>query len=284
MKLLPQLAVLLIPLLSMAGSLADAQPLLPEGAADAQMAAAPAEVQQVIVASLKESRPTLTFESVSSTPIPGIYAVKVANGPTLYSTADGRYFVLGDLFEVTSAGYTNIAEKQRESERAEKLAAIPLDEMIVFSPEEKPAKASVMVFTDVDCFYCQKLHKEVPDLNRIGIEVRYLAFPRAGIGSESYKKIATAWCSSDPQSALTKLKNRERLPLNVCPNNPVEKEYRLGSAIGVTGTPALVTSAGQLMPGYMPALQLAHALGVEVEPELAKELMAKQQAAQQKGH
>lgn len=236
----------------------------------------PMAIQQVIRDRLKQSRPTMAFDFIKASPIPGVYAVKVVNGPTLYATEDGRYFVYGDLFEVTDKGYVNIAEKNRETERAAKLAGLSLDDMIVFSPEEKPAKAAIMVFTDVDCFYCQKLHKEVPDLNRIGIEVRYLAYPRAGIGSDSYKKVVSAWCAKDRQTAITKLKNRESIPTNLCPNNPVAEQFKLGMAIGVNGTPALLTEEGRLMPGYMPALQLANALGVEVDPALAAEIAAKQ--------
>ena len=236
----------------------------------------PADIRQAIGENLKKSRPTLTFEFIKASPIPGVYAVKVVNGPTLYATGDGRYFVYGDLYEVTDSGYVNIAEQDREKERAEKLANIPIEDMIVFSPEEQPAKASIMVFTDVDCFYCQKLHKEVPDLNRLGIEVRYLAYPRAGLGSDSYKKIVSAWCSKDRRTAITKLKNRESIPTNLCPDNPVAEQFKLGMAIGVSGTPALVTQEGRLMPGYMPALQLANALGVEVDPALAAEIAAKQ--------
>ena len=49
------------------------------------------------------------------------------------------------------------------------------------------------IFTDIDCGYCRKLHKEVPELNRLGVAVRYLAYPRAGIGSISYDKAVSAW-------------------------------------------------------------------------------------------
>lgn len=246
------------------------------GSTDTDVAAeVPMVIRQVISASYAKSRPDLVIESIGATPIPTVYAVKVANGPTLYTTQDGHYFVLGDLFEVIDGGFTNLAEKQREAGRVDKLAKVPEEEMIIFTSTEQPPKATIMVFTDVDCFYCQKLHKEVPDLNRIGIEVRYLAFPRAGIGSESYKKIATAWCAKDRQSALTKLKNRDSLPINVCSGNPVEKQYKLGNSVGVNGTPALLTADGRLMPGYMPSLQLAKALGVAVDPDVAAELAAK---------
>ena len=132
--------------------------------------------------------------------------------------------------------------------------------MIVFSPVGT-LKGTVTVFTDVDCFYCQKLHKEVPELNRLGIKVRYLAYPRAGLDSESYRKIATAWCAENPQDAITRLKARESLPENVCSQNPVAAHFQLGQQVGVTGTPALLLDDGTLVSGYMPAQQLVERMG-----------------------
>lgn len=237
----------------------------------------PAVVEMTIKNGFKRSRPDVLIESIRPSVTAGIYEVKVANGPVLYSTSDGKYFILGDMFELAPGGFVNLAEKSREIERAETLATVKVEDMIVFSPAEQPAKASIVVFTDVDCGYCIKLHREVADLNRMGIEVRYMAFPRAGIGSQSYKKIASAWCAEDKQEALTKLKNRQRIPNNVCQGNPVEEHYELGNQIGVSGTPALVLNDGRLLPGYMPALRLAAALDVEVDPAIAAELRAKSQ-------
>ena len=59
---------------------------------------------------------------------------------------------------------------------AKQINAIPASEMVVFAP--KAPKTHITVFTDTDCGYCQKLHSEVPQLNRLGVEVRYVAFPR----------------------------------------------------------------------------------------------------------
>lgn len=238
-----------------------------------------AEVQQAIRKSFKVSRPSLTLQSISSSVIEGLYEVQIANGPVLYSTPDGKHFVLGDLFAATSGGFINLAEQARESGRAELMATVSTDDMIIFAPKDRPSKAEIMVFTDVDCFYCQKFHQEIPDLNRLGIEVRYLAYPRAGVGSGSYKKIVSAWCADDKQVAMTKLKARQRIADNICADNPVEAQMKLGKQVGVSGTPALVTTTGRLMPGYMPALQLASALGIAVDPVLAAELQQQQPTA-----
>jgi len=188
--------------------------------------------------------------------------VQIDNGPEVYATADGKYFLLGDLFQIQAKGFANITEHKRNGERAKLLADVKLKDMIVFKPKTA-SKGVINVFTDVECGWCQRFHQDVPQLNAMGIEVRYLAYPRAGIGSEDYKKMVTAWCAKDRQGTLTRYKNREAVPLSVCADNPVAAEYQLGERIGVNGTPTLVTADGELIPGYVPPTELAQRLGVK---------------------
>jgi len=89
--------------------------------------------------------------------------------------------------------------------------------------------------------------------------VRYLAFPRSGIGSASYNKAVSVWCEKDRQAAMTRSKSGETLPKADC-DNPVKDEYELGQLIGVNGTPAIILEDGSMLPGYIPAAKLAKAL------------------------
>jgi len=226
----------------------------------ASMAAADTP-EQVIAAKLKQARPDLGVVEVRPSVAEGLYEVQLQGGPVLYSTPDGDFFVLGDLFSVGVGGLVNLAEQQRDIERKALIAAVDPKDMIIFAAEGQ-RRGYVTVFTDVDCFYCQKLHQEVPVLNKSGIEVRYLAYPRAGVGSDSYRKIASAWCADDPQLAMTALKNRQPIPDNVCPGNPVADQFMLGQQAGVNGTPALVLQSGQLVPGYLSAADLTQRMGL----------------------
>ena len=204
----------------------------------------------------------LAVKSVETSDIPGMYEVQFAQGPLVYATENGEFFLVGDLFTTGPAGYVNLTEKRRDSQRREQLAKVDVDDMIVFSPEGEP-RAHVTVFTDVTCFYCQKLHKEVPELNKRGIEVRYMAYPRAGVGSPGFRQLASAWCADDPQDTLTRLKNKEKVAENVCTGNPVADQYSLGQQMGVSGTPAIITENGTMIPGYQPADQLIATLGLK---------------------
>jgi len=205
----------------------------------------------------------IAIESIKPSPAPGISEVQIENGPMLYATDDGAYFFLnGDLHRADGADAINLTEERRSVGRREQMATVSVDDMVVFSPEGETLDY-VSVFTDVTCFYCQKLHREVDQLNAKGIEVRYLAFPRGGIDSEGAKKLATAWCAEDQQTTLTELKAGVELPLNECADNPIAAQYQLGKDLGVSGTPAIVTSTGLMIPGYRPASDLAALLGLE---------------------
>jgi thiol:disulfide interchange protein DsbC len=80
-------------------------------------------------------------------------------------------------------------------------------------------------------------------------------YPRAGIGSPSFKKAENDWCSKDQNKALTDAKNRVEVAKADC-KNPIKDQFILGQKIGVTGTPAIVLTSGELIPGYRPAKEL----------------------------
>lgn len=237
-------------------SLAAAAPLVAAGEPLGQ------EQLDKVRAALETSTTGLKVESAQTSEIPGLLEVQFINGPLVYSTADGKYFIVGDLYAARPDGFVNLAEQRRDVERAAKMDKVPLDDMIVFSPEGKP-RAYISVFTDVTCFYCQKLHQEVPALNKRGVEVRYLAYPRAGVGSDGFNKLASAWCADNPQDTLTKLKNKQPAPEKVCADNPIAEQYQLGMDLGVRGTPAIITQDGKMIPGYQSADELMVTLGLD---------------------
>ena len=42
--------------------------------------------------------------------------------------------------------------------------------------------------------------------------------------------------------------------------NPVKNHYELGQMLGVRGTPSIILENGEMVPGYVPASQLAQML------------------------
>lgn len=225
--------------------------------------------------------------------------VVLIDGSVVHMTPDLNFFLYNDsLFELAKEGPVNITESRLNPKRAAAMAAVKDAETVKFAAKGKE-KTVIDVFTDIECPYCQKLHNEVPRLNELGITVRYLAYPRAGImnpqtgqTTTSYKKINYVWCASDRTHQMTRIKNAQHdlgvlgqqlrqgagssvekqyskvegdlaaaMQKGNC-ESPVVSQYELGHEVGVTGTPAIITQDGSLIPGYMPADDLARRLGV----------------------
>lgn len=234
--------------------------------ATVSLAASGDPVPQKVLATLRSAIEVpdagLSVESARYSDMPGMVEVQFRDGPVVYASEDGAFFIIGDLYAVGPEGYVNLAEQRRDMEREEALAAVSRDDMIVF-PAKGETRGHITVFTDTTCFYCQKLHKEVPELNERGVEVRYLAYPRSGIGSDGFRQLATAWCAANPRETLTRMKNRETVADDVCTGNPVAQQYELGQEMGVRGTPAIITAGGQMIPGYRPVDDLMSAMGLD---------------------
>lgn len=215
------------------------------------------DVEQQIIDKLQQAVPQIPMVGIKESQLTGLYEVTLGNGERVFVTPDASYFVAGDLYQLTDKGLVNLTDVQRDLVRAERLAAIDPSDKITFSPEIK--KASITVFTDIDCGYCQKLHREMASYLDAGIEVSYLAYPRAGIGSSSYNKIVSAWCADDKKDAMTRLKAGGSVESKSC-ENPVAEQYQLALDLGIRGTPAIILESGKLVSGYHPASKLVQLL------------------------
>ena len=204
---------------------------------------------------LAKKIPGSKAEDFRQSPVPGMW--ELARGADIvYVTADARFAIAGDLYEIATD--TNVSERRRRDARLEMIASVPESQMVVFSP--KDPKYTVTVFTDVDCGYCRKLHSEIAKYNDLGIRVRYLFYPRSGPNTESWDKAVAVWCSPNRNDALTRAKRGEAIKMAKCGKTPVDHDYELGQEIGLRGTPAIVLSNGDMLPGYLPPAMLAQRL------------------------
>jgi thiol:disulfide interchange protein DsbC len=226
-------------------------------AADQPAAVQPAVGQAVVstdprAALLKLLPAGAKIDDLRPSPIAGIY--EFTQGAEIsYITADGKYFIDGNLYDMKSRD--NLTEELRTHARIALINAVPETEMLIFSPPNP--KYTITVFTDVDCAYCRKLHSQIAELNKLGIRVRYMFYPRTGPGTESWKKAEVVWCSPNRNEALTRAKAGATLDMNkICAPTPVKREYELGENIGVRGTPAIITEKGDYISGYMEPREL----------------------------
>ena len=212
---------------------------------------------------IERALPNTTVHAVRETSLPGFYEVEVEN-QLVYVTTDGKYMLLGDVVDLGTRA--NLTETWREQTAVRLIDELGEKQMIVMGPAK--AKRTITVFTDVDCPYCAKLHREVPQLTKQGVKVRYLLFPRGGVGSETYRRSVAVWCAADRVKAVGIAKERGALDMKTCAN-PVAAHYKLGERLGVGGTPTIYLDDGKKLGGYVPAPQLLAILGINKTPAVS---------------
>lgn len=213
---------------------------------------------------LLELVPQAKIDVVEAAPLPG-YRQVLIGGQLIYVSDDGKYVLQGSLIDAQAK--RDLTAERLAVDNKRKVDAVGLNKRIVFAPSGKP-QYKITVFTDIDCGYCRKLHSEIAEYNKRGIEVDYLFFPRSGIGSPSYDKAVSVWCAKDRKAAFTAAKaGAEPAPLKC--DNPVADEFTLGTEVGVNGTPTIFAPDGTKLGGYLTPDQMLSRLQSLGTPRLA---------------
>ena len=215
------------------------------GVASSAASSAPGEA--AIRAKFRTSLPQLNIVSVEETVAPGIYGITLSSGEELMTNAEGTYIFSGDLLAVQERGILNVSEQNRGKKRVKALSTLKDENLVVFKAEGEE-KGEVIAFTDTSCGYCQKFHAEIPELNKLGVTVKYVAWPRYGVQSPAGKVISDVWCAKDRANAMTMAKTRRSVGETIAACDVtalINEQISLGREVGVKGTPALYTLDGR---------------------------------------
>ena len=233
-----------------------------------QIALADSQQLEQVRKVLSEIMPDATPDSVMESGIPGIFEI-VVGVKVVYMSSDGRYMIEGDVFDLQNR--VNLTENRRKGGRIKAMNMLDKDSMIVFPVKDGKPKHKLTVFTDIDCGYCRKLHEQIPGYADLGIEVSYVAYPRAGFGSKSFFKAEAVWCATDPKETMTfaksgarldQLREVEQVKGKDC-KELIRKHMAVAKELGVSGTPALVLGNGRVIPGYVEPVRLIKILDAE---------------------
>ncbi len=214
----------------------------------------PADITQLL-----QSRLGVAVGKASETPAEGIYQTQfqTRNGTSFaYLTGNGRFVIVGDMIDLQDQ--VNLTEMSRRGLAKQRLDQLPVEDLVVF-PAVDETKTVITIFTDTSCQFCQKLHREVPELQKAGIEVRYVPFPRGGARGPGYQALKQVWCGEDKTKTMDIAKGVTpgELPGADCSGASfVDQGYVVGNQVGITGTPAIFTENGQKLDGYVPYQQL----------------------------
>lgn len=204
---------------------------------------------------LRALMPESNIEKPTNTPSKELLRINI-DGHYAYITKDGKYALIGSLIDLSDG--TDLTEQARKADRIRAIEDYSVKDMIVY-PSSGQEKSIITVFTDSSCPYCKKLHQEIPILQEAGITVRYIAFPRGGPGGHGFNQMRSVWCDTNRVKAMNIVMDTAQGTVgdgNCNEANAVTSGYRLGSNLGVKGTPSIVLENGQLLPGYVPAIKL----------------------------
>jgi thiol:disulfide interchange protein DsbC len=208
--------------------------------------------------------PQVEIAGVEPSKVKGIFQVETKNGELLYVSADSKYVLTGDLLDIAGSSTVNVSEQWRSEKRIGALNDLSDNDLVVFPAKEE--KGEVLVFTDTSCGYCRKFHAEIPELNALGITVKYVAWPRYGLQSPAGQTMLNVWCADDRSGAMTLAKTNQQVEAptgKICDQNALQNQINLGHQIGVRGTPAVFLTDGRQVGGYVKADQLAQEMGLK---------------------
>ncbi|MEO7326482.1 MAG: DsbC family protein [Dokdonella sp.] len=164
------------------------------------------------------------------------------DGGVVYVSQDGRYVISGSVRDTRSG--EDLTAKVLDAARAAAIAALDSRARIVFAPEHP--RASVTVFTDLDCPFCRRFQEQVGELNRLGIAVTYLPFP-LNIHADADRKAQAVWCAQDPPAAFQAAMAGIDPGTGTCPNL-VAASRALAETLGLSGTPTVIAQDGSVVP------------------------------------
>ncbi|MBX3701154.1 MAG: DsbC family protein [Dokdonella sp.] len=214
--------------------------------ASAVAQAADSPAQAAARKALTDLVPQAKIDAIEPAPMPGFQQI-IVGSQLVYVSDDGKYIMQGKLFD--TASQKDLTSSRLAIDVKTKLDAVPAARRIVFAPAGKP-QYKITVFTDIDCGYCRKLHSQIAEYNKRGIEVDYLFFPRSGVGTESWDKAVSVWCAKDRKATFTAAKGGQTPPVLKC-DNPIAEDFALGAQVGVDGTPAIFMADGVKIGGYL---------------------------------
>jgi thiol:disulfide interchange protein DsbC len=201
---------------------------------------------------LKDLAPDLKILEVRPSPVKELWEISVQSGERkglLYLDLSKKYFIQGAIIDLkTKANLTQ--ERMSELTKVD-TSTIPLDDALVMG--DKGAKYKVIIFTDPDCPYCEKLHQEIKKVvakrQDIAFFIKMYPLP---MHKGAYEKAKAIVCEKS-MALLDDAFAKKTLPEAKCDSTAVDDNLKLAEKLGIRGTPAIFLPNGIGVPGFKDA-------------------------------
>jgi thiol:disulfide interchange protein DsbC len=184
-------------------------------------------------------------KELNKTPLPGLFEVVTSDNHVFYMDESGNYLLEGSLVDLQKR--TSLTQQTVDRVSKVDFKSLPLQNAIKWGSGKK----KLVVFHDIDCPYCRKLHTELKKLKDVEI---YNFLFNLSFHPDAYGKAKKVYCSKDPFKTMDAAMNGDNLSgLKECDTDLVDKNKKLAEEMGVTGTPHMVMENGVSLQGFMGA-------------------------------
>lgn len=207
------------------------------------------QIEKEIADVLNNLLPDVKILETSNSPIDGLCEIALESKGRkgiVYVDISKQYLVSGSILNIETK--ENLTQAKLIEINKVDVSQIPLDDALVMG--DKEAKHRVIVFTDPDCPYCKKLHREIKKVTEKRTDiVFFIKMYPLPFHKDAYKKSRSIVC----EKSLTLLEDafaKKSLPEPKCETTVLDDNIELAKKLNIRGTPAIILPNGSIIPGY----------------------------------
>jgi thiol:disulfide interchange protein DsbC len=193
---------------------------------------------------LSQRLPSLpAIDSVTPTPMKGLYEVRINGTELMYSDANGDFVLLqGDLFDTRQR--VNLTEARLNQLTSIAFKDLPLKDAITTVRGNGSRK--IAVFSDPNCGFCKRLERDLVKLN----DVTVYTFVVAMLGPDSQTKAKNIVCAKNPSEAYNAwMLEGQTPPTMSCDTAALTRNLAFAQKHRISGTPTSFLADGTRIAG-----------------------------------
>jgi thiol:disulfide interchange protein DsbC len=194
-------------------------------------------------AKVQQSLPGRKIDSMTLSPVKGVYEVVLEGRQIVYVNSTGEYALVGEMIDLKTR--KNLTQSRMESLNVVNFLTLPLHKAI--KEVRGDGSRKVAIFSDPDCPFCIKLDQNMKQIDNVTI---YTFFFPLSIHPDAPRKSRLIWCAPDQAKAWQQWVVAKKLPNNTdaC-DTPLSDVGKLVESLKITGTPAIIFESGRLVSG-----------------------------------
>jgi thiol:disulfide interchange protein DsbC len=191
------------------------------------------------------------IDEVKTTPIAGVYEIRVNGTEIYYTDAQANYLIQGNLIDTRAK--RNLTEERIDKLTAVKFDALPLKD--AFTIVRGNGQRKLAVFEDPNCGYCKRFERDLQKVDNVTIYM----FLYPILGQDSVDKSKAIWCAKDRAQAWMDWMVRDQVvpaAAAMCDTAALNRNVAFGQTHKITGTPTLIFTNGSRVPGAIDSKQV----------------------------